>query len=176
MFTGEFDASSLSFNTFPYTSHVIYLLFVVLVAIVLLNLLNGLAVGDTGEIRKDAERLSLAARAKLISGIEGLVNALLKCMKPSVQQKEEMFVIYPNRRNRIGSAAFRSLIRTISKKREHNEKDKSTAIQEELRMLTEKLSELQILQEKLQKKNRFNVGKIAANFDSNTDWCRQWGM
>jgi ankyrin repeat protein len=54
MFTSEYDASSLSFDTLPYTSHVIFLLFVVLVAIVLLNLLNGLAVNDTGLIRKDA--------------------------------------------------------------------------------------------------------------------------
>ena len=152
MFTGEFDVSDLSFDTFPYTGHVIFLLFVVLVAIVLLNLLNGLAVSDTGEIRKDAERLSLAARAKLISRIEGLVNALPKCMKPSVELKEEMFVIYPNRRNRIGSAAVRPLIDKIRKKKDNNEKDKSTGIQEEWNLFTQKLSELQILQEKLQKK------------------------
>jgi ankyrin repeat protein len=146
MFTGEFDASDLSFDTLPYTSHVIFLLFVVLVAIVLLNLLNGLAVNDTGVIRKDAEILSIAARAKLISRIEGFVNALPKCMKPSVELTEEMFVIYPNRRNIIGSAAVRSLIHIISKKREQNEKDKSTEIQVDWRMLQEKLSELQILQ------------------------------
>jgi hypothetical protein len=35
---------------------------------------------------------------------------------------------------------------------EPNEKDKSTGIQEEWRLFTEKSSELQILQEKLQKK------------------------
>jgi hypothetical protein len=121
--------------------------------------LNGLAVNDTGVIRKDAERLSLAARAKLISRIEGLVNALPKCMKPSVELKEEMFVIYPNRRNRIGSVAVRSLINTISKKKERNEQDKSTGIQEEWRMFQEKLSELQILREKLQKKLDFILDK-----------------
>jgi hypothetical protein len=152
MFTGEFEASSLSFDTLPYTSHVIFLLFVVLVAIVLLNLLNGLAVNDTGVIRKDAERLSLAARAKLISRIERLVNALPNCKKTFVELKEEMFVIYPNRRNRIGSTAVRSLIDIIRKKREPNEKAESTGIQKELRMLKKKLSELQILQEKLQKR------------------------
>ena len=152
MFTGEFDASDLSFDTLPYTSHVIFLLFVVLVAVVLLNLLNGLAVNDTVEIRKDAERLSLAARAKLISRVEGLVNALPKCMKPSVELKEEMFVIYPNRRNRIGSAAIRSLIEKLRKKNYNIEKNKSTVIQEDWGLLTEKLFELQILQEKLQKK------------------------
>ena len=47
----------------------IFLPFVVLVAFVLLNLLNGLAVSDTGIMRKDAERLSLVARVKLISRI-----------------------------------------------------------------------------------------------------------
>jgi phosphopantothenate synthetase len=114
--------------------------------------LNGLAVNDTGEIRKDAERLSLAARAKLISRIERLVNALPKCMKTSVELKEEMFIIYPNRRNRIGSAAVRSLINIIRKKKEINENDKLTGILEEWSLFTEKLSELQILQEKLQKK------------------------
>jgi ankyrin repeat protein len=74
MFTGEFDTSSLSFDTLPFTSHVIFLLFVVLVAIVLLNLLNGLAVSDTGEITKRAKTLSLAAKANLISKIEEIVN------------------------------------------------------------------------------------------------------
>jgi hypothetical protein len=71
MFTGEFENSSLSFNTLPYTSHVIFLLFVVLVTNVSFNLLNGLAARDTDAIRKKAERLSLlVARVKLISIIE----------------------------------------------------------------------------------------------------------
>jgi hypothetical protein len=67
MFTGEFEASDLPFDTLPGTSHVIFLLFVFFVAIILLNLLNGLAVGDTGDVRKIAETLSLVARARLIS-------------------------------------------------------------------------------------------------------------
>jgi len=152
MFTGEFDASTLSFDTLPFTSHVIFLLFVVLVAIVSLNLLNDLAVNDTEEIRKDAERLSIAARAKLISRIEALLNALPKCMEPSVDLKEEMFVINPNRRKRIGSAAVRCLINIIRKKMEPSEKDKGTGIQGDWRMFQEKLFGLQILQKELQKK------------------------
>jgi len=152
MFTSEFDASDLSFDTLSFTSHVIFLLFVVLMAIILLNLLNGLAVNDTGEIRKEAEILSLVARAKLISRIEALVNSIPKCMKPSVEPKEEMFVIYPNRRNRIASAAVRCLLHKISKRKEPNEKDKLNEIQKELRMFQEKLSELQILHENIQKK------------------------
>ena len=63
-----------------------------------------------------------------------------------------MFEVYPNRRNRIGSAAVRSLIDKIRKKKDNNERDISKEIQEELRMFQEKLSELQILHENLQKK------------------------
>ena len=151
MFTGEFEASSLPFDTLPYTSHVIFLLFVVLVAIVLLNLLNGLAVNDTEVIRKDAERLSLAARAKLISRIEGLVNALPKFLKPDIELKKEMFEIYPNRQNRIGSAAVQSLLSKICEGNP-NEKEKSTEIQEEWSLFTKKLSALELRQEKLEKK------------------------
>jgi len=172
MFSGEYDASELSFDTLPYTSHVIFLLFVVLVAIILLNLLNGLAVNDTGEIRKDAESLSLAARANLISRIERLVNALPKRIKPNIELKKETFVIYPNpqnrigssavqsllsiiypnQRNRIGSAAVQSLLSIISEKTKPEGKDKLTIFQKEWRMFAEKLSELQSLHEKLQKK------------------------
>ena len=151
MFAGEFDASDLSFGTLPYTSHVIFLLFVVLVAIVLLNLLNGLAVNDTGEIRMNAERLSLAARAKLISRIEGLVNALPKCMKPNIKLKKELFEICPNERNIIGSAAVQALLSIISE-RKTNKKEKSTDIQEELGFFAKKLSALELQQEKLEKK------------------------
>jgi len=151
MFTGEFEASSLSFDTLPFTSHVIFLLFVVLVAIVLLNLLNGLAVNDTGVIRKNAERLSLAARAKLISRIEGLVKALPKFLKPDIELKKEMFEIYPNRQNRIGSAAVQSLLSKICEGNP-NEKEKSTEIQEEWSLFTKKLSALELRQEKLEKK------------------------
>jgi ankyrin repeat protein len=143
MFTGEFDASSLSFDALPYTSHVIFLLFVVLVAIVLLNLLNGLAVNNTGEIRKDAEMLSLAERAKLISRIEGFVNAHPKCMKTSVELKENMFLIYPKRRSKIGSDNVRSLLRKIGEKRTFQEKEKSNAFPKEWIMITEKLERLE---------------------------------
>jgi hypothetical protein len=114
--------------------------------------LNGLAVSDTGEIRKDAETLSLVARAKLISRIERLVNALPKFMKPAVELKEEMFVIHPNVRNKIGSAAIRSLLRIISEKTKPREKDKPTEFQKEWRVFTEKLSELELRQGKLEKK------------------------
>jgi hypothetical protein len=152
MFSGELEASDLSFHTFPFTSHVIFLLFVILVAIILLNLLNGLAVSDTGEIRKDAETLSLQSRVRLLSRIEGLVNALPKCMKPDIEEKEDQFVIYPNQPNIFRSFPFRSLLSIIIEKAKFNKEHKSTEIQEELRKFTDKLSELQFRQEELEKK------------------------
>ena len=152
MFSGELDASNLSFETWEFTSHVIFLLFVVLVAIILLNLLNGLAVNDTEEITKVAETLSLESRVRLLSRIEGLVNALPNCIKPDVELKKEMFVIYPNRWNRNGSAAVQSLLSIISEKTKPEGKDKSTEFRKEWRMFAEKLCELQILHDKLQKK------------------------
>jgi hypothetical protein len=152
MFSGEYDASELSFDILPYTSHLIFLLFVVLVAIVLLNLLNGLAVNDTEQITKVSETLSLESRVRLLSRIEGLVNALPKLMKPDIKLKEEMFIIYPNQWNRIGSAAVQSLLCIISEKTKPEGKDKLTIFQKEWRLFAEKLSELQILHEKLQKK------------------------
>jgi ankyrin repeat protein len=160
MFTGEFEASSLSFDTFSFTSHVIFLIFVVLVAIVVLNSLNGLAVSDTGEIRKDAETLSLAARAKLISRIETFVKPLPKFMKPDTELKEEMFVIHPKVRNGIESAAIRSLLRIISEKTKPREEDKSTAFQTEWCMFTEKFSALELRLENLEKNLDFKWNEL----------------
>jgi hypothetical protein len=149
MFTGEFEASGLSFDTLPYTSHLIFLLFVVLVAIVLLNLLNGLAVNDTEVIRKDAETLSLVARAKMISRIEALAYKL-PLTKIFAAEMEE--VIYPNGKNIIGSAAVLSLLRIISEKTKLCEKETSASLPVKWLMFTEKLSELEYEQKRLEKK------------------------
>ncbi|KAJ9584658.1 hypothetical protein L9F63_020998 [Diploptera punctata] len=67
MFTGEVDATGIPFHTAPYTSHIVFTVFVFLVAIVLFNLLNGLAVSDAQTIMKDAKIWSLSARVNLIS-------------------------------------------------------------------------------------------------------------
>lgn len=67
MLTGEFDTfGSLPFDLHPVVSHAVFLLFIFLVAIVLVNLLNGLAVSDTQEIRADAEIVAHISRVKLI--------------------------------------------------------------------------------------------------------------
>ncbi|XP_052738223.1 transient receptor potential cation channel protein painless-like isoform X2 [Bicyclus anynana] len=62
MMTGEFDAGSIKFSTFPVTSHIIFILFVFMIPVVLFNLLNGLAVSDTQEIRANAELLGHISR------------------------------------------------------------------------------------------------------------------
>jgi hypothetical protein len=143
MFTGEFDASNLPFDTLPGTSHVIFVLFVFLVAIVLLNLLNGLAVGDTKEIRKKAETLSLVTRAKLITSTFYVFDTLPQSMNISLKLKKEMFVFYPNSPNQIGSTDLRSLQRIITKKR------KPTGNIENWSLIMEKLSVLQLQYEEM---------------------------
>ncbi|XP_017786221.1 PREDICTED: transient receptor potential cation channel protein painless-like [Nicrophorus vespilloides] len=70
MLTGEFNSSDLEFDENPLISRVIFLLFVFCFAIVLLNLVNGLAVSDIQEIRKEAELVSLIDRAKYMSYVE----------------------------------------------------------------------------------------------------------
>jgi len=152
MFAGEFEASTLSFETVPITSRLIFLLFVFLMAIILLNLLNGLAVGDTHAIRRNAETLSLVARVRLILKIEASVRALQRWMTCSVKETKEMYTLYPNRRNKAGSTEFRPLLSIISKKRQANNKWESTASQENWSMFTEKFSALQLRQEILEKK------------------------
>lgn len=73
MLTGEFDAGSIKFSTFPVTSHIIFIVFVFMIPIVLFNLLNGLAVSDTQEIRADAELVGHISRIKLISYFESVL-------------------------------------------------------------------------------------------------------
>jgi ankyrin repeat protein len=142
MFAGEFEASNLCFDTLPGTSHVIFILFVVLVTIILLNLLIGLAVGDTEKIRENAETLSLVSRVRLLSKIETVLYTLPKCMIPR-NLRTKSIVLYPNRKNSIKSTAIRSLLRIITNRRRASEKSKSVVSQENWSLLTEKLSMLE---------------------------------
>ena len=149
MFTGEFDASNLPFDTLPGTSHVVFMMFVFFVAIILLNLLNGLAVGDTGKVREDAETLSLVARARLISNAFEVFDTLPQSLTRSLELTEEMFVLYPNRPNQLGPTELRSLLNIITKKRKPSEKE--TSIEENWSLFTEQLSTLQLQSEEMRK-------------------------
>lgn len=73
MLTGEFDASSINFQTFPILSKLIFALFIFMIAIILLNLLNGLAVSDTQMIKNDAELVGHIARAQHVYYVESML-------------------------------------------------------------------------------------------------------
>lgn len=85
MLTGEFDAGSIKFSTFPVTSHLIFTVFVFMIPIVLFNLLNGLAVSDTQEIKANAELVGHISRVKLISYFESvLIGNSKSYSRPSI--------------------------------------------------------------------------------------------
>jgi hypothetical protein len=151
MFSGEFDASDLPFNTLPVTSHVIFLLFVFFVAIVLLNLMNGLAVGDTRKFREDAETLSIKARVRLITHILGVYFALPSFMREYLGFSAVKDELFPNKTNNIGSTDLGSLKRIITEKREKNKKEKRNGHVENLKLFSEKLSTLQLESEEMRR-------------------------
>ena len=68
MFTGELDFNDIPFNS-PF-SYGFFLFFLFLIVVVLMNLLNGLAVSDTGTIWREAERQSHLGRLKTIAQFE----------------------------------------------------------------------------------------------------------
>ncbi|GJQ64926.1 pain [Trypoxylus dichotomus] len=72
MLTGEFDASSINFNSF--WNRLIFLLFVFMISIVLFNLLNGLAVSDTQQIKSEAEIVGYAERVSYIVYLENIIR------------------------------------------------------------------------------------------------------
>jgi ankyrin repeat protein len=150
MFAGEFEVTSLPFDTVPGTSHVIFLLFVFFVAIVLLNLLNGLAVGDTKRVKKKAETLSLVARVNLISYIFDVYDALPSFITRYLNLPDEGYKLFPNKMKNIRATDLRSLQRIINKKREGNKKQKTEHV-ENWKLFAEKLSMLQLQSEEMQK-------------------------
>jgi hypothetical protein len=129
MFAGEFEASELSFDHLPGTSHVIFLLFVFLVTIILLNLLNGLSVDATGRVREKAETLSLVATVRLIARIETVLYALPRFMVPKKLRRLSI-VFYPNIPKSIEPTVIRSLLRIITNRRRESKKRKSKVSQE----------------------------------------------
>ena len=68
LFVGELEFSDIPFNS-PF-SYFFFLAFVFLIVVVLMNLLNGLAVSDTGLIREEAEIHAHVSRVEVISQAE----------------------------------------------------------------------------------------------------------
>lgn len=79
MFSGEYDVSSIDFNSYPIISQIMFAVFVFIVTIVLLNLMNGLAISDIQALRADAELLVIQTRIEMLS--------LLECIFFGVKQK-----------------------------------------------------------------------------------------
>jgi hypothetical protein len=150
MFSGELNTSDLPFDTLPGTSHVIFLLFVFLVAIILLNLMNGLAVGDTEKVRNVAETLSIVARVRLITCIFDVYFALPYFLTHYLILADEDYVLFPNKKKNIRSTDLRSLQSIITEKRERNKKGKTVEHVENWQLFTEKLTTLELQSEKME--------------------------
>jgi hypothetical protein len=150
MLSGEYDAINLPFDTLPHTSYVIFWLFVFFAAIVLLNLMNGLAVGDTKEVREDAEIVSLVTRVRLITHIIAVYFALPYFLTHHLILAEEEYKLFPNMKKNIRSTDLRSLERIITKKRERNKKEKTNEHVENWKLFSEKLTILQLESKEMQ--------------------------
>lgn len=72
MFVGELEFADIPF-TDNALSNIIFLAFIFLIVVVLMNLLNGLAVSDTGLIRDEAEVVGWCSRVELITYTESML-------------------------------------------------------------------------------------------------------
>ncbi|CAG0897122.1 unnamed protein product [Darwinula stevensoni] len=72
MLMGEFGYENIPFGEFDGFSHVAFLTFIVFMTIVLMNLLTGLAVGETQNIKESAKALRYASQVKLIFYMESI--------------------------------------------------------------------------------------------------------
>ena len=76
MFVGELEFSDLPMNTNSYLgmlAYTFFLAFIFLIVVVLMNLLNGLAVSDTGLIRDEAEVVGWTSRVEHITYTESIL-------------------------------------------------------------------------------------------------------
>ncbi|TRY66637.1 hypothetical protein TCAL_16461, partial [Tigriopus californicus] len=72
MFVGELEFADIPF-TGNVLSYLIFLAFIFLIVVVLMNLLNGLAVSDTGLIREEAEVVGWTSRVESITYVESML-------------------------------------------------------------------------------------------------------
>ncbi|XP_069681072.1 transient receptor potential cation channel protein painless-like [Periplaneta americana] len=129
MMTGEYNLAPTIFDVVPVTSHLIFMLFVFLVAIVMLNLLSGLAVGDTSLIRDKADVLSLVYRVKLVVFMEQSLHVFTSCFGSKPKFPEQIWV-YPNRHRMaytdlktsfsVDKAVLRDTLGIVSRKKKIN--------------------------------------------------------
>ncbi|XP_065346044.1 transient receptor potential cation channel protein painless-like [Cloeon dipterum] len=70
MISGEFESGDIEFDHVSVASHLIFIAFLFLISIVMINLLNGLAVSDTQQIKNDAELIFCKSQTKFFDDIE----------------------------------------------------------------------------------------------------------
>ena len=76
MFVGELEFSDIPINSDTYLgvlAYIFFLSFIFLIVVVLMNLLNGLAVNDTSDIKQKAEIYSYISRVETISYLESVL-------------------------------------------------------------------------------------------------------
>merc|ERR1712004_428006 len=76
MFVGELEFSDIPIDRsgpLMHLSYTFFLAFVFLIVVVLMNLLNGLAVSDTGVIRAEAEVYAYKTQVEIISYLESTI-------------------------------------------------------------------------------------------------------
>lgn len=89
MLTGEFEAANIDFNV-NQTSYLIFLMFVFFMSIVLFNLLNGLAVSDTQQIKSEAEQCHFSEKAFTLHRFEKSLVAKHLGLLPGIDKNSEI--------------------------------------------------------------------------------------
>lgn len=104
MLAGQFDDTSIPLSSNLGAGHLFFILFCFFIGIVLLNLLNGLTVGDTQNIRNDAELvLGTVSRINFIANIETMVvGDPIRCLH-FIDKLSSCFCWPCNRRKRRGN-------------------------------------------------------------------------
>ena len=151
LFTGDLEFSGLPFVTLPSAGYMIYPLFVFLMVVVLLNLLIGLAVFDTQEIRRNAETFFFVVSVKILRD-NNIYRISQKLFGPN-KINEGKLSVYPNRwkppflRLLFRSTDLSCLSHCIRTKRQPNKKtqspeEKLTAMEKELKEMKETLNKI----------------------------------
>merc|ERR1719342_820410 len=81
MFVGELEFSDIPINSDTYLgimAYVFFLTFIFLIVVVLMNLLNGMAVNDTSDIKQKAEIYSYISRVDTILGTKTFTRSWLE--------------------------------------------------------------------------------------------------
>ncbi|XP_065347333.1 transient receptor potential channel pyrexia-like [Cloeon dipterum] len=85
MISGEYESGDIEFEHVSIASHLIFIAFLFFISMVMVNLLNGLAVSDTQQIKSNAELIFCKSQVKFFSDIESTIlsNSAEGCCQSS---------------------------------------------------------------------------------------------